>query len=369
MKTKFKTLTFLMMFMIFSSSASSLTNPIINNDNPVDANELVNKTERAVAFIVKSGQSTKDSNLKRSNKASAPFWSSVKKLNTAVEKLNNYMFLKDEAFHKALSETVTAKEEVITTYELLGAQDAGVKDGLDKASKAIDLLYENYSKEGLRMKEGEVLTSQETEKLKEVKAQNEALQSKLNDLEANVGNNEKMLKKLKKIRKKSNQVTHCHNNSAGFFFAMSAMNMINGWMWGAHYWWGPYGGWYPGFYYGYVDIYVHVFDDYAYDWGYLDGAIDSYDYDLDVDLDHMDVDTMDEYMNDIEYEAEPYNSQSDMNDYQDHSTDSFEEVDQMDYHQEPEMPVMQPQMEYETMDDFPAMDSMDSFDGMDMMDY
>ena len=369
MKTKFKTLTFLMLFMIFSSSASSLTNPIINNDNKVDANELVNKTERAVAFIVKSGQATKDANLKRSNKASAPFWSSVKKLNTAVEKLNNYMFLKDDAFHKALSETVTAKEEVITTYELLGAQDAGVKDGLDKASKAIDLLYENYSKEGLRMKEGEVLTSQEEEKLKEVKAQNEALQSKLNDLEANVGNNEKMIKKLKKIRKKSNQVTHCHNNSAGFFFAMSAMNMINGWMWGAHYWWGPYGGWYPGFYYGYIDIYVHAYDDYAYDWGYLDGAIDSYDYDLEVDLDDMDIDTMDEYMNDAEYEAEPYDSQSDMNDYQDHSTDSFEEVDQMDYHQEPEMPAVQPQMEYETMNDFPAMDSMDSFDGMDMMDY
>ena len=376
MKTKFKTLTLLMMFMIFSSSASSLTNPIINNDKQVNANELVNKTERAVAFIVKSGQSTKDSNLKRSNKASAPFWSSVKKLNTAVEKLNNYMFLKDDKFHKALGEAVTAKEEVITTYELLDAQDAGVKDGLDKASKAIDLLYENYSKEGLRMKQGEALSSKEKEKLEAVKAQNKTLQGKLTELEAKVGNDKKMIKKLKKIREKSNQVTHCHNNSAGFFFAMSAMNMINGWMWGAHYWWGPYGGWYPGFYYGYIDIYVHAYDDYAYDWGYLDGAIDSYDYDLEVELDQMDIDTMDDYMNDIEYEAEPFNSQSDLNDYQDHSNDSFEAVDQMDYIQEQEMPSMQPQVEYEAMDNYPAMDnmnsmdSMDSYDGsMDMMDY
>ena len=161
---------------------------------------------------------------------------------------------------------------------------------------AVDLLYENYSKEALRMKSGENLTSQEKEQLAKLKTQNEELNSKLDELEKKVDGNEKMIKKLKKIRSKSNEVTHCNNNSAGFFFAMLAMNMINGWMWGCHYWWGPYGGWYPDFYVGYVDIYVDVIDDYGYDWGYLDGMIDTYDYDLEVEMDDLEIDTMDEYL-------------------------------------------------------------------------
>ena len=122
-----------------------------------------------MALIVKSGQATSDKSLKRENKDAEPFWASVKKLNSTIDKLNKYHFLKDDTFHKTLAESVAAKEEVATTYEMLNASDNGVNEGINKASTAIDLLYENYSKEALRMKSGENLTSQEKEQLAKLK--------------------------------------------------------------------------------------------------------------------------------------------------------------------------------------------------------
>ena len=129
MKTKIKTQILLMLCLLMSISIKATMIPIFKEGDKVNAQVLVEKTKKAVAYVVKSGQATNDKNLKRSNKASDPFWSSVKKLNSSVEKLNNYLFLKDDSFHKELSEVVTIKEEVITTYELLGANDVKVKDG------------------------------------------------------------------------------------------------------------------------------------------------------------------------------------------------------------------------------------------------
>ena len=122
-----------------------------------------------MALIVKSGQATSDKSLNREHKDAEPFWASVKKLNSTIDKLNKYHFLKDDTFHKTLAESVAAKEEVATTYEMLNASDNGVNEGINKASTAIDLLYENYSKEALRMKSGENLTSQEKEQLAKLK--------------------------------------------------------------------------------------------------------------------------------------------------------------------------------------------------------
>ena len=161
MKTILKHRILLILCLVISLSIHATTTPLSEKDDKVNAQGLVEKTERALAFVVKSGQSTSDTNLKRSNKAADPFWSSVKKLNASMEKLNNYLFLKDDSFYKELSGIVTIKEEMITIYELLGANDPKVKEGLDKVSASVDLLYENYSKEAQRMKEGEELTESE----------------------------------------------------------------------------------------------------------------------------------------------------------------------------------------------------------------
>lgn len=327
-------------------------------DSTRNAEGLLQDAERAIALIVKSGQQTNDPKLQRENKDSEPFWGSVKKLNSNIDKLNKYHFLKDETFHKTLAETVTAKEEVKTTYELLEASDTGVMNGITKVSTAVDLLYQNYSKEAVRMKQGGELSTQEKAELAKIIEQNKTIQLKLDELEKKAEGNEKMLKKLKKIRKKSNEVVHCHHNSAGFFFAMSAMHMINGWMWGCHWWWGPWGGWYPGFYVGYMDIYVGVIDDYAYDWGYLDGVIDTYDYDLDVEMDELEIDTMDEYLNDIEVDTmDEYPIDSGMQD----GTMDLYDFDQQDFAEPMPMDIAEP-----SMNDFQQFDQSDFMDsGMD----
>lgn len=354
MKSKSEFTLFILIIGIIMFKAFSAMSMSLETDSTKNAGELIAGAERAVALIVKSGQATTDKALKRSNKSSDPFWASVKKLNSNIDKLNKYHFLKDETFHKTLAESVTAKEEVITTYEMLEANDKGVSEGITKASTAIDLLYENYSKEALRMKSGKALNPQEKEQLAKLKTQNKELNSKLDELEKKVDGNEKMIKKIKKIRSTSNEVMHCNNNAAGFFFAMSAMNMMNGWMWGCHYWWGPYGGWYPGFYVGYVDIYVDIMDDYAYDWGYLDGAIDTYDYDLEVEMDDLEIDTMDEYLDEIE--VGDY-----MNDYNESMIEDAGFPSQMD-HMQPEMELQ----DYQELQQFDQPEMMDDFGDFDM---
>ncbi len=345
---------FILTTAIFLFSASSVKGVAYPKDSTVTAETLITHADRAMLYIVKSAQETYVEKLKRSNKESEPFWGAVKKLNTQVDKLVKYSFLKDEAFHMTIAEAVTAKEEVITTYELLEVNDEKVKKGLDKVSRSIDLLYENYSKEAMRMKEGSALSAREKAQLDTLKLQNQELLKKLDELESKVGDNKEMLKKIKKIRQKSNEVVHCHHNSAGFFFAMSAMNMIHGWMWGCHWWWGPWGGWYPGFYGGFIEIYVPFLDDYAYDWGYLDGVIDAYEYELAVELemDLYEMEAIGDYMDEIEIESELYDLDDHMYDEWDGAEELYDNTQEFDF----------PEYDHSLDSDYSEYDNAQEFD-------
>ena len=76
----------------------------------------------------------------------------------------------------------------------MGEEDAEVQNGINKVSTAIDLLYQNYSKEAVRSKNGGELTAQEKAEFAKIIQRNKTIQSKLNGLEKKFANDPRMLK-------------------------------------------------------------------------------------------------------------------------------------------------------------------------------
>jgi hypothetical protein len=80
-------------------------------------------------------------------------------------------------------------------------------------------------------------------------------------------------------------------------------------IWGWHWRWGPFGGWGPTFIFSFTDVYIDAVDVIDYDYDNLDDyEVDmadyaDYDLDLDVDIDDTDVATMDEYLDESDFEV------------------------------------------------------------------
>ncbi len=188
------------------------------------------------------------------------------------------LFLKDETFFTSLADATSAVEEVKITLSMSGSKDPSVQEGVEKVDAAVSLLREHYSKEAVRREIGGELSEEERAKLGQMKEKQAELEQKLTELEGKVGKNETLIKGIKEVRKQSQQVAHCNNNLSSFLFAMTAMNIISGLIWGWHWWWGPVWGMGPGvFSFGFTEIYVDVINvvDIDYDWDLAEEYVDT----------------------------------------------------------------------------------------------
>jgi len=290
-----------------------------------NAAELIKGANRAIGYVVKMARESKDAALSSSNDDSKPFWQAVKKLNEALDKTDRGLFLKDKTFFTSLADATSAVEEVKITLSMSGSKDPSVQEGVEKVDAAVSLLREHYSKEAVRRKQGGELSEEERAKLSQIKEKQAELEQKLKELEGKVGKNETLIKGIQEVRKQSRQVAHCNDNLSGFLFAMSAMNIISGWIWGWHWWWGPWGAWGPGFSIGFTNIYVDVINviDVDYDWIIAEEYVDTLDLELEVELDDLELDQMDEYLDESDFEISD-------NMLEDFSSDELEFEGEMD---------------------------------------
>ncbi len=290
-----------------------------------NAAELIKGADRAVGYVVKTARESKDAALSSSNDDSRPFWQAVKKLNEALNKVDRGLFLKDETFFTSLADATSAVEEVKITLSMSGSKDPSVQEGVEKVDAAVSLLREHYSKEAVRRKQGGELSEEERAKLNQMKEKQAELEQKLTELEGKVGKNETLIKGIQEVRNKSQQVAHSNNNVSGFLFAMTAMSVISGLIWGWHWWWGPFGAWGPGFSFGFTEIYVDtiIVVDVDYDWDLADEYVDTMDLDLEVELDDLELEQMDEYLDESDFEISD-------NMLEDFSSDELEFEGEMD---------------------------------------
>ena len=270
-----------------------------------NAETLVKQSRKSVAYVVKLARASKDPALALDSKDGRPFWQAVKKLNEAVDKAERGLFLKDETFFRALGDSVSAVVETSVAFEMSGAKDEKVETAIRKADKIIRLVDKTYGKSAALQARGGGLSAAEQEQFKKMKAKQAELQKKLTEMEKKVGKNSKAIEGIKLIQKESQRISTSRDSLGDFIAALVAVRIIDGLIFGWHWWWGPWGAWAVPFCFTYVDVYYESIDVVDYDWGLAEDYVDVADSDLAVPMSDAEVESMDSYLDSAEYDVMP----------------------------------------------------------------
>ena len=278
--------------------------------NTANAQQLVDAIKDSVVLIIQSTRSSSDPRLARDSAPAQPFWSALKQLNEASDRLERGFFMRDKTFTTAIGDTLSSVVQTDIAFANLNVQAPQVKHAIGKTRQVIDALADNYGELAQRLRRGGALSAAEHRQL-------EALRAKQSELDAQLDNMKKQLIKEKKKNKKALQgierlkkevaksKQRTRNNTPGAFAGgVFAGHILSGMCWGWHWWWGPWwGAWGPVFIVDYSYVYVDAIDviDVEMDWDLLEQAIalDQYDFALN-DFDQAEViaDTMEEYLAD-----------------------------------------------------------------------
>lgn len=261
-----------------------------------DAAQLMKLADRAMGHLVKTARESNDPALAPGSKAGKPFWQSLKKLNGAVDKAGRGLYLKGQTFFRSLGDAVGAVNQASVTLDMSGARDAKVKSALNKVRDAVMLLDERFGKAAARKAKGGGLTAREKQHLAKMRANQEVLQQKLKRVEKKVGRNGKAIRGIQQIREKSDRIRQSRDNTGDYLAALVTLQVVDGLLWGWHWWWGPWGAWVEPFSSGYVDVYYASVDMMEYDWAVAEIATDIYDYDLYVDISAAEMEYADTYI-------------------------------------------------------------------------
>lgn len=240
--------------------------------------EMTGQTERLIAAIIRASRLSQDAALDIQAETGKPYWTALRSLNSAVEKMANGAVLRDKSFHEGLSETVREGSALIASYELSGAKDPKVEKVTKSLEENVTVLYDAFSKAANRAKSGGELTQAELKRLKQIKAKQVELQRRLDAIEGKIRNNKRALAELEEARRRSREISRYGPTAGDFLAAMISIRILDGLIWGSYPWWGPWGSWYPDYSIVIIDIYDDYYDAVPYDWDYY-GDVEI-DYDL-----------------------------------------------------------------------------------------
>jgi hypothetical protein len=122
------------------------------------------------------------------------------------------------------------------------------------------------------------------------------LQQKLKDVAKKVSRNREAIRGIERIRRESDRIYHARDRVSDFLAALLAIRVVDGLLWGWHWWWGPWGGWVEHYSFVYVDVYYDAIDVIDYDWAVTEAEVAVGDYDLEVAIDDADVAEADAYL-------------------------------------------------------------------------
>jgi hypothetical protein len=240
----------------------------------VTAADLLKSAERALTKTIKAAKASKDSALEPDKASGKPFWQALKKLNGALDQTDRGLSLKDDTFFRGLGTAVSAATEADVAFGLSGAKDSQVAEALDTTRNAVTLLDKQFGKGAARQKKGGQLSAKEKQQLEQIRRKQAELQGKLDEVERKAKLNQAELKRLREMRRHSDDIYRSRDTVGDFVAALFVMRMIDGLLWGCHWWWGPWGMWVGPFSYGFGDIYFVSIDIIDYDWIAMDEAVE-----------------------------------------------------------------------------------------------
>jgi uncharacterized membrane protein YgcG len=195
---------------------------------------------------------------------------------------------------KPLGDARSALTSAKVTYQQSGAKDPGIDKALTNIDRGLTLLERHAGPSKAGKSSGEKLSAKQKRQLDAMKAKQKELQRKLMEVESKVGKNKAALRAIRDIRSRSDRIYHSRSTAADFFAALLAARVIDGLLWGWHWWWGPWGGWIGPWCGGFVDIYYESVSVIDVDVTVLDAGIVIDDYALDAGLDRFELDALDQ---------------------------------------------------------------------------
>jgi hypothetical protein len=252
------------------------------------------------AYLAKQAGSTKA--LDKNNKRAVPFWNAVKRLNAGAAKLQRDLAAKRPTYLDALGDTRSAYTSVQVTYEQSGAKSSRMEKALTNIGRGLSLLERHAGPTRASKSRAKGLSAKQKRQLEAMKAKQKELQSKLRQVESKVRSNRAAIRAIRDIRAQSDRSYNAGITAADFFAALMAARIVDGLLWGWHWWWGPWGGWVGPWCGGFVDIYydaVHVID---IDISVIDTEIAIKDYVLDADLYQGELDAIDDELAHSDFE-------------------------------------------------------------------
>lgn len=240
----------------------------------VTAGQLVEGAERAVAVLIRSARQSRDPALSSTSERAKPFWNAIRRLNTGVDQMATGLRAKKKTFFYGLGDAVSAGHAAAVGLAQSGAWDGAVSKDLSRVQTILGVLERSFGKTAVRKKQGGELTAAERRQLAEVRRKQEELHKKLNGVQGKVAGNRAAINGISRIREYSDSIYYSRNTVADFVAALITVQIVDGLLWGWHWWWAPHGVWVEHYSLDVYGVYHDTIDVIDYDWGYAQALVD-----------------------------------------------------------------------------------------------
>jgi hypothetical protein len=240
----------------------------------VTAGQLVEGAERAVAVLIRSARQSRDLALSSKSDSAKPFWNAVRRLDRGIDQMAAGMRAKKQTFFYGLGDAVSAGHAAAVGLAQSGARDGAVRKDLNRVQNILGVLERSFGKTAARKKQGGELTAAERRQLAEIRRKQEELRRKLDGVQGKVTGNTAAISGIRRIREYSDSIYYSRDTVADFVAALITIQIVDGLLWGWHWWWAPYGVWVEHYSLDVYGVYHASIDVIDYDWGYADAVLD-----------------------------------------------------------------------------------------------
>ncbi len=150
--------------------------------------QLLNHSKAAVAGILKVAK-TSGGRLDPKNRRQAPFWKSLKEMNSSLRAIGQQVAAKDKKLAATLSKGGRTLAKVKTTWPRVGVKDPKVAAYLKKLDNSYTALRSAHGAEGARARKGGQLTPDERRRLEQIKRSQVEFGGRLAPLQAQARRN------------------------------------------------------------------------------------------------------------------------------------------------------------------------------------
>lgn len=147
-----------------------------------DARALLGMARTGLSQAVRAAQGT-GGRLDRSRPEQRPFWNSVDKMGSALQRVQAGMAARDSSFFRALEDGSADLAELKVVWARTGAPDASVSGALRVLSSSYELLRTGYGREAVRHRMGFALMPAERARFLRIQQTQQRLVYVLRDLE------------------------------------------------------------------------------------------------------------------------------------------------------------------------------------------